>query len=594
MSRFSALALVLILSVALAGCLGSGSSQAGNGSNGPTAASIALTPQNSALTVGNTLQFSAQATLSDGSSKDVSSTATWASSDANIATVSSSGLVTAVKMGVVLIGATSGQAKATTILNITSKKFSQSSLNGAYAFDLTSETNRPRFEAGSIKADGAGNFSGIEDINSASGVQKAVPVTGTYTVSADGRGSLTLNTTGASARTFHFVLSVNSGAAADNDAQLIQFDKTGTAVGQLQKQNTSAFTNTSLANHTYVFRAGGLDSTRNPISRIGEFALDSTGTSLTSGQQDENDNNTINGGAGATNSVAISAGSVGAVDSTTGRATVTLTVSGQAADFAAYIVSSNKMELVGVDAAPMLLGEAEMQVNPLPAAAAAGGYTLVTEIGGMRGQYWILGQFTVDGVGNMSNFFENGDGGLVLTPFILPSSLIMAAGGRGALNEFPAQPPVAQMFTVYMVSGTRMFVQENSDAHAATGVAELQNPGQDGFGAASLNNTYAFVAADTSDGNLAVVGQVVADGAGHLTGVVDVSQPQPGNPSQLTTSTVALGATIQAPGTVGLAPGTVNTSGAGVQHFALFLVSSSKAQFLGLSPIDLNGSLLVQ
>ena len=591
MSRFSALALVLILSVALVGCLGSGSSQTGNGSNGPTAASISVTPQNSALTVGNTLQFSAQATLSDGSSKDVSSTATWASSNPDVATVNSSGMVTAVKMGIVLIGVTSGQAKATTILNITSKKFSQSSLNGAYAFDLTSETNRPRFEAGSIKADGAGNFTGIEDINSASGVQKAVPVSGTYTVSADGRGSLTLNTTGASARTFHFVLSANSGAAADNDAQLIQFDKAGTAVGQLQKQNTSAFNNTSLANHTYVFRVGGLDSTRNPISRIGEFALDSTGSALSSGQQDENDNNTINGGAGATNSVAISAGSLGAVDSSTGRATVTLTVSGQAADFAAYIVSSNKMELVGVDAAPMLLGEAEMQVNPLPASATAGGYTLVTEIGGMRGQFWILGQLTVDSVGNVPNFLEQQDGGTVLSPF-LPSSLILTVGGRGALNEFPPQGP--RTFTAYMVSGTRMYVQQNNDVHAATGVAELQNPGQDGFGAATLNNSYAFVAADTSDGNLAVVGQVVADGAGHLTGVVDISQPQPGNPSQLATSTVALGATIQAPGTVGLAPGTVNTPGAGIQNFALFLVSSSKAQVLGLSPIDVNGTLVVQ
>ena len=592
MSRFSALALVLILSVALVGCLGSGSSQTGNGSNGPTAASISVTPQNSALTVGNTLQFSAQATLSDGSSKDVSSTATWASSNPDVATVNSSGMVTAVKMGIVLIGVTSGQAKATTILNITSKKFSQSSLNGAYAFDLTSETNRPRFEAGSIKADGAGNFTGIEDINSASGVQKAVPVSGTYTVSADGRGSLTLNTTGASARTFHFVLSANSGAAADNDAQLIQFDKAGTAVGRLQKQNTSAFNNTSLANHTYVFRVGGLDSTRNPISRIGEFALDSTGSALSSGQQDENDNNTINGGAGATNSVAISAGSVGAVDSSTGRATVTLTVSGQAADFAAYIVSSNKMELVGVDAAPMLLGEAEAQVNPLPAAATAGGYTLITEIGGMRGQYWMTGEFVLNNVGTYTNITQYQDGST--SPFgeLFPNSVVFSTGGRGTLTEITTMGTPA--FTIYLVSGTRMYLQQNNDAHAALGVADLQQPGQDGFGTATLNNSYAFVASDTSDGNLTIVGQVVIDGTGHMTGVVDVSQPQPGNPSQISTSTVALGASLQGPGSIGLALGTVNTSGAGVQNFVLSVISSSKAQVLGLSPIDVNGTLVVQ
>lgn len=592
MGRLSALALTLMLSITLVGCLGSGSSKSSNGSNSPSATSISVTPQNSALTVGKTLQFSAQATLSDGSSKDISSTGTWVTSDSSIATVNSSGVVTAVKMGVVLVGVSSGQAKTTTILNITSKKFSQSSLNGTYAFNLTNETNHPRFEAGSIKTDGAGNFTGIEDINSSSGVQKAVPVSGTYTVTADGRGSLILNTTGTTSRTFHFVLSTNSGTAGDNDAQLIQFDKAGTAVGALHKQNTSAFNNSSLANHTYVFRVGGLDATQNPISRIGEFALDGTGTALTSGQQDENDNNTINSGAGATNSVAIASGAVGAVDSTTGRATLTLTVGSQAADFAAYIISANKLQIIGVDAAPLLLGEAEMQVNPLPSSATAGGYTMVTEIGGMRGQYWIQGEFSLDGVGNITNITQSQDGSsTALTP-LLPNSFTQSASGRGSLPEITTQGP--RTFTTYMVSGTRMYVQQNNNAHAAAGVADLQQPGQDGFGLATLNNSFAFVAADTSDGNLAIVGQVVADGAGHLTGVLDVSQPQPGNPSQLTTSTVALGATLQAPNSIGVAPGTVNTSGAGVQNFALFLVSSSKAQFLGLSPIDVNGTLLVQ
>jgi len=591
MSRFLALVVALLLSITLVGCLGSGSSSS-NGSNSPSATSISLTPQNSAVMVGKTLQFSAQATLSDGSNKDVSSTGTWTTSDSSIATVNSSGVVTAVKMGVVLVGVSNGQAKAATILNITSKKFSQSSLSGTYAFDLTSESNHPRFEAGSIKADGAGNFSGIEDINSSSGVQKAVPVSGTYTVMADGRGSLTLNTTGATARTFHFVLSANSGSAADNDAQLIQFDKAGTAVGEIQKQNASAFNNTSLANHTYVFRVGGLDATQNPISRIGEFALDGTGTALTSGQQDENDNNTINSGAGATNSVAIASGTVGAVDSSTGRATLTLTVGSQAADFAAYVISANKLEIVGVDAAPMLLGEAEMQVNPLPSSAAAGGYALVTEIGGMDGQYWMMGEFTLDNLGNITGLAQYQDGST--TPFgeLLPNSITLTASGRGALNEFSTQGP--RTFTVYTVSGTRMYVQQNNDAHAATGVADLQQPGQDGFGVATLNNSFAFVAADTSDGNLAIIGQVVADGAGHLTGVLDVSQPQPGNPSQITVSTVALGANYQAPGKIGMTLGTVNTSGAGVQNFVLCLISSSKAQFLGLSPIDLNGTLRVQ
>lgn len=587
MARFSSLLLMLTLSITLTGCLGSGASQP---AKTPVATSVTLTPQNSALTVGKTLQFSAQATMSDGSTQDVTSTGTWGTSDSGIATVSTSGVVTAVKIGVVAIGVSTGQAKATAVLNITTKNFKLASLNGLYAFTLTSETSHPRFEAGSITADGAGNFTGMEDINASAGVQKAVALSGTYTVSPDGRGTLTLNTAGSSARTFHFVLSSNSTSPADNDAQLIQFDKAGTAVGQLQKQDTSAFNNTSLANRTYVFRVGGLDATQNPISRIGEFTLDSAGTTLTSGQQDENDNNTINQGAGTASSVVIASGSVGAVDLATGRATLTWTVGSQAADFAVYLVSANKMEIISLDAAPMLLGEAERQANPLPSSTAAGGYTLMTEIGGMRGQYWIMGEVSLDSSGNITNLAQHQDGGLTLGAF--GGSFTMAASGRGALNEFTTQG--LRSFTTYMVSGTRMYLQQTNNAHAAAGVAELQQPGTDGFGAATLNNTFVLVAADTSDANLAIVGPVVADGAGHLSGMLDVSQPQPGNPSQITTSTLAFGATYAAPGSIGLTTGTVNTQGTGVQSFVLYLVSSGKARFLGISPIDVNGTLLLQ
>lgn len=588
--RFARLWLALTLSGLLAGCIASGTSKSSNPA--PTITSISLSPQNSAVTVGKTLQLSAQATFSDGSTQDVTSTATWATSDTGLATVSSGGLVTGVKIGLVNVAVGSGAARASTILNVTTKSFSQSSLKGSYAFTLTGETSQRRLEGGSIKADGAGNFTGIEDINSATGVTKAVSVLGKYTIMADGRGSLTLNTAGEASRTFHFVLSANSASPGDNNGQLIEFDKAGTTAGLLLAQDLSALSNASLANHVYAFRVGGLDSTQNPISIVGQFTVDGSGVNFSRGEEDENDNGTINSGAGASSAESITAGTIGAVDPVTGRATLSLTVGSSASDFAAYVISSGKIEVVGLDAVPMVSGEAEAQVSPLPSAPTAGGYTLATEIGGMRGQYWIMGQLQVGSSGQITGVDQNQDGGLVLGIASPGGTFSLGANGRGSLLEDTGSG--ARSFVVYVVSAVKVYVLQIDDPHADSGLAELQQPGPDGFSTGTLNNSFVLSAADTSDGNLAMVGEVVADGTGHLTGMVDVSQPQAGNPSQLAVSTVPLTAAYSAPLAMGVASGANSSQGAGIQTFILYLDSSNKALLLGTSPIDIDGGIALQ
>jgi len=56
--------------------------------------------------IGQTVQLTATATLSDGTAQNVTTTAAWRSSDASVATVSSAGLVTALGSGVATITAT--------------------------------------------------------------------------------------------------------------------------------------------------------------------------------------------------------------------------------------------------------------------------------------------------------------------------------------------------------------------------------------------------------------------------------------------------------------------------------------------------------
>jgi uncharacterized protein YjdB len=77
------------------------------GSNPNTATTVSTVAVTGTVpAVGTTSQFAATATMLNGTTQDVSSTATWSSSNSAVATVSSSGLVTAVASGSVTITAT--------------------------------------------------------------------------------------------------------------------------------------------------------------------------------------------------------------------------------------------------------------------------------------------------------------------------------------------------------------------------------------------------------------------------------------------------------------------------------------------------------
>ena len=83
---------------------------------GVTLSSIAITvPNGLNQTVNATQQFKATGTYSDGSKKDITSQVTWTSSKTNIATVSASGLVTAIAAGNTSIMATLSGINSTVV-----------------------------------------------------------------------------------------------------------------------------------------------------------------------------------------------------------------------------------------------------------------------------------------------------------------------------------------------------------------------------------------------------------------------------------------------------------------------------------------------
>jgi uncharacterized protein YjdB len=94
----------LVSSIALAAVLALFAMACGSSTSPSTVSTVAITGTPPA--VGATSQFLAIATLSDGTTLDVTSVSTWGSSNTAEAVVSSTGLVTGVAAGTVTVQAT--------------------------------------------------------------------------------------------------------------------------------------------------------------------------------------------------------------------------------------------------------------------------------------------------------------------------------------------------------------------------------------------------------------------------------------------------------------------------------------------------------
>jgi uncharacterized protein YjdB len=112
----SFLCLCLSLLLAAAGC--GGTSSLSSSSPTKVLSSIAASPATANLAVGATQQFTAQATYNDGSTADITSSATWTDANAKLATITASGMATAVAAGSTTVTATIGALSGTAALTI--------------------------------------------------------------------------------------------------------------------------------------------------------------------------------------------------------------------------------------------------------------------------------------------------------------------------------------------------------------------------------------------------------------------------------------------------------------------------------------------
>jgi uncharacterized protein YjdB len=92
---------------------------AGSGGAPPSLTSITVTPANPSISAGTTQQFTAAGKYSDGSTKGLTSQVAWSSSKTAVATISSSGLATAVAAGTTTITAAQNSISGSTSLTVT-------------------------------------------------------------------------------------------------------------------------------------------------------------------------------------------------------------------------------------------------------------------------------------------------------------------------------------------------------------------------------------------------------------------------------------------------------------------------------------------
>ena len=101
-----------------AGSLGPGVGAPGGGGSSGSLVSIAVTPADADLLLCAVQQYTATGTYSDNSTKDITATVTWSSSDTTVASIDGGGLATALARGSTTISATSGSVTGSTTLTV--------------------------------------------------------------------------------------------------------------------------------------------------------------------------------------------------------------------------------------------------------------------------------------------------------------------------------------------------------------------------------------------------------------------------------------------------------------------------------------------
>lgn len=463
-------------------------------------------------------------------------------------------------------------------------------LNGNYAFTFNGFTGSGGSSAvfaavGRFTADGAGNVTkGELDSNGigAGAVLTAQPFSGTYTIGADNRGTMTLNIAGSTAQ-LAFAMT------ASGNAQFIEFDAAGGSgtigSGTIERADTAAFSTAGITGD-YAFGLSGFDASNNRLAFAGRLTADGA-SNFTNAAGDLNDSGTVGSASFTSSGYTVS-------DTANGRGTANMSFSFGGTpftlNFVFYVVNSGKLFAMETDtlggSVPLLSGALMQQQTP------AGGFSNASLNGGMvlsltgrngcgsatGAPDLIAGLLTADGNGGLTLSFDNACGGTASSNSGLSGTTTVAANGRVSIS-------IATFAEIaYLVSANQIFyLGTESSVFFGPGDAQAAET----FNNASLSGNYAgFATNPATFGVTTFSGEFTADGAsptGNLTGARDISDAGGLTSDQAFSATYSISSSpINGRGTVTI------TSASGGSALA-YVISPSK--FVVLPTSDANPSI---
>ncbi len=407
------------------------------------------------------------------------------------------------------------QAALQIVINASS---TNGSLNGLYAFSFNGYYNHgsPIFMAGSFLADGNGNITrGVLDFNTGAGSQAVgYPFTGTYNVTADGLGTMSLNVTTLGMMNFHVAVSNGGNGAIIQD----NTDPNARGSGSFYVQTPLDFVVPAAG--AYTIGTFGADLDFNRYAKAGTFQVAALGQ-VTGGTEDLNDNGNL-----ANRSFT---GQFQPPSPQSGRGQALLSFpSGITNTYAYYVVSKGQIILLGTDPLsaqdPLTLGTILLQVpggfdnSSLQGVSVIEASALVPN-GGSPQADAVLGSFTADGHGNATTSLDENRGGTLTQQQVSQGTYSVASNGKVTLTGFGGTPPI-----LYLANSNQAFVV-GQDTSVASGNVEPQTTPPP-FTNLSILGTYLGGTITPVESPIVdAVSFLFADGNGNFNGIQNFSGP---------------------------------------------------------------------
>jgi len=352
--------------------------------------------------------------------------------------------------------------------------FSVATLNGQYVYQLSGfdlNSGNPYTRMGVFTANAAGTITTGTDSFTEGGTVSPLPFTGSYAVSNDGTGTLSISFSTGAALQWAFTI--------QSSAKLYLAETSTSATGGL------TFTGSGVANiqtsvaqptGTFVFSShvSGIGSSITPTGTVGAMTLSGgaiTGTA---------DMNSL--GTGLTASLPIT-GSFVAPDAT-GLGTGSLTINSVTDTFSYYVIDASHLALLFTSVGFEGLGSAELQTGgPFSNASLNTSYAF-----GLRGDTSLnvsaihtVGRFTADGNGGITaGALDAQSDGTLTSNAAYTGTYTVAANGRASLSLTIGGGTAQHVY--WMISSSRAFFLVNDPNKVAEGTADLQT-------VASFSNT---------------------------------------------------------------------------------------------------------